>query len=131
MILETSAWMSAAAGEGQGGTLLDRARDRASAFLDALPADDPVLLIQGDANPMVVQGFTTNRTAFRESLDSLQPSWTAANLADAVELAKSVLRLAAASNGAGGLDEPRPDVGGTSTTSRGSRCSSRAPRRTS
>ena len=103
VILETSAWMSAAAAEGQSGTLLDRARDRASAFLDALPADDPVLLIQGDANPMVVQGFTTNRTAFRESLDSLQPSWTAANLADAVELAKSVLRLAAASNGAGGL----------------------------
>ena len=80
VILETSAWMSAAAGEGPGETLLDRARDRASAFLDALPADDPVLLIQGDANPMVVQGFTTNRTAFRESLDSLQPSWTAANL---------------------------------------------------
>ena len=104
VILETSAWMSAAAGEGQSGALLDRARDRASAFLDALPADDPVLLIQGDANPMVVQGFTTDRAAFRESLDSLQPSWTAANLADAVELAKSVLRLAAASNGAGGLE---------------------------
>ena len=104
VILETSAWMSAVAVEGQSGTLLDRARDRASAFLDALPVEDPVLLIQGDANPMVVQGFTTNRTAFRESLDALQPSWTAANLADAVELAKSVLRLATFSDGAGGLE---------------------------
>ena len=100
VILEASAWMSAPAAPGQTGTLLNLARNRASAFLDALPSGDPVLLIQGDANPMVVQGFTTNRTALRESLDSLQPNWTAANLADAIELAKSVLRLAATSSSA-------------------------------
>ena len=47
---------------------------------------------------MVVQGFTTNRSALRESIETLQPNWTAANLADAVELAKSVLRLAATSS---------------------------------
>jgi len=103
VILETSAWMSAPAVAGQPDTLLDLVRTRTSAFLDALPSGDPVLLIQGDANPMVVQGFTTNRTALRESLESLQPNWTAANLADAIELAKSVLRLAATSSGSDDL----------------------------
>ena len=97
VIVETSAWMSASAGQDNGGTLLDLARRRASAFLDALPSGDLVLLIRGDGNPMVVQGFTAKRTELREALDSLEASWTAANIADAFALAKSVLSLASAS----------------------------------
>ena len=103
VIVETSAWMSAPTDEDGGGTLLDLARRRAAAFLDALPADDLVLLIRGDGNPMVVQGFTTNRVELREALDSLQASWTAANVGDALELAKSTLRLKAAHETAGDL----------------------------
>ncbi|MDA1312340.1 MAG: BatA domain-containing protein [Acidobacteria bacterium] len=103
VIVETSAWMSAAADAAGGGTLLDLARRRAVAFLDALPADDLVLLIRGDGNPMVVQGFTANRVELRAAFDSLQASWTAANTGDALELAKSALRLTAAGEAAGDL----------------------------
>ncbi len=102
VIVETSAWMSTPI-ETEGGTLLDLARRRASAFLDALPPDDLVLLIRGDGNPMVVQGFTANRAELRDALDSLQASWTAANTGDAFELAKSALRLTAARETSGDL----------------------------
>lgn len=103
VIVETSAWMSAPASDDAGGTLLDLARRRASAFLDALPPDDLVLLIRGDGNPMVVQGFTANQAELRAALDSLQASWTAANTGDAFELAKSALRLTAAQEASGDL----------------------------
>ena len=51
VLLETSAWMRATADTGGDQTLMDIARDRARAYLRAIPANEPVMLVRADGNP--------------------------------------------------------------------------------
>ncbi len=101
VILETSAWMNAA-GAGNG-TLMDEARQRALAYLRAIPGNEPVMLIRADGLPAPATPFTTDRGALLEAIRDSQPGHTAANLAGALELARSALDLATAAGGSGGL----------------------------
>lgn len=91
VILETSSWMNAATG---GGTLMDTARQRAESYLRAIPSGEPVMLIRADDVPTPANVFTTDRTVLRQAIRESQPGATACNLAAAIDLAKSSLRLA-------------------------------------
>lgn len=101
LILETSAWMNAA-GAGNG-ALIDEARQRALAYLRAIPANEPVMLIRADGLPAPATPFTTDRDALADAIRESQPGHTAANLGGALELARSALDLATTGDGSEGL----------------------------
>lgn len=77
-----------------GGTALDQARQSALAYLDALPAADPVALIRADASPSVVVGFSDDRARMRQAIENFDAGWTALRLDAALELGRSALFLA-------------------------------------
>jgi hypothetical protein len=101
LILETSAWMNAAGAAN--GTLMEEARQRAIAYLRAIPANEPVMLIRADGLPAPATPFTTDRGALLNAVRESQAGHTAANLGGALELARSALDLATAAGGSGGL----------------------------
>jgi hypothetical protein len=92
IILDTSAVMAAASSGGV--TLMDQAKSRALAYLRALPAGDPVLLIEADGAPSVKVAFTDDREKLRDGISSAQPAFTALDLSSAYDLAAGTLRLA-------------------------------------
>jgi hypothetical protein len=104
LILETSAWMNASAGN-NGGALMDEARLRAAAYLRAIPANEPVMLIRADGLPTPATPFTTDRDALLGAVRDSQPGFTAANLGGALELARSALELATSGGSSLGLIE--------------------------
>ncbi len=92
IILDTSAVMAAASDGGI--TLMDQAKSRAIAYLGALPAGDPVLLIEADGAPSVKVAFTEDRDKLRDGISNAQPAFTALDLSSAYDLAAGTLRLA-------------------------------------
>lgn len=112
VILETSAAMGArnrdAVNDGlAAGMLMDVARRRTIAYLRAIPAADPVMLIRCDANPALAVGFTTDREKLRHAIEQSTAGWTAPHLAGALELARSALELAG-EDGSAAESERRP-----------------------
>ena len=97
IVLDTSAWMGAATADGR--HLIDLARQRARAYLDAVPAGEPVMLIRGDANPAPVTPFTTDRRKLEEAVAASEPSWTSIDLNAALETARGALALYAPDGG--------------------------------
>ena len=85
IILDTSAVMAAASDSGV--TLMDQAKSRALAYLRALPAGDPVLLIEADGAPSVKVAFTDDREQLRDGISDAQPTFTALDLSSAYDLA--------------------------------------------
>lgn len=79
---------------GSGAAAMEQARQSALAYLDALPAADPVALIRADAAPSVVVGFTDDRTRLRQAIENFSAGWTALRLDAALELARTSLVLA-------------------------------------
>lgn len=77
-----------------GGPVMEQGRQRALAYLDALPASDLVALIRADASPSVLVGFTDDRPRLRQAIRDFTPGWTALRLDAALELAQSSLYLA-------------------------------------
>ena len=111
VILETSALMraslsagdAAAANSGTGSaTLMDAARQRARAYLRAIPRGDLVMVIHADANPTPATRFTADRAELEQAILEAEAGWTAVHLAGAFELAQSSLRLAVGADGEGG-----------------------------
>lgn len=92
LILDTSVWMAAASEDG-GRTLMELARERARAYLRAIPPDEAVMLVRADGNPAPATAFTTNRAELGQAIEESQPGWTAADLASALELARSAVRI--------------------------------------
>ena len=121
VILETSALMRASHSAGDpatanpatanpaaanpaagGATLMDAARQRARAYLRAIPRGDLVMVIHADANPTPATRFTADRAELEQAILEAEAGWTAVDLAGAFELAQSSLRLAVGADGAGG-----------------------------
>ncbi len=92
IVLDASAVMAASAAGG--GTLMDQAKSRALAYLQALPAGDSVLLIAADGSPAVKVGFTADREKLRAGIADTQPGFTAVDLSSAYDLAAGALRIA-------------------------------------
>lgn len=89
-----------------GATAMDQARQSALAYLNALPAADPVALIRADASPSVVVGFTDDRARLRQAIENFDAGWTALRLDAALELARTSLFLAIGAP----VDGPTPET---------------------
>lgn len=86
VILETSAWMNARVNARQ--TLMDRARERARAYVRALPSSDMVMLVRADALSTPATPFESNRRRLEAAIAESQPSATSLNLEQALEFAR-------------------------------------------
>lgn len=94
-----------------GAAAMDQARQSALAYLDSLPAADPVALIRADASPAVVVGFTDDRARLRQAIENFDAGWTALRLDAALELARTSLFLAIGAP----ADGPAPETLGETT----------------
>jgi Ca-activated chloride channel homolog len=90
LILETSVWMNAQSGDG---TLMERAREGALAYLRAIPAGDPVMLIRADALATPATRFTAAHPELQKAIRESVPGGTPLDLAGALNLARNSLRL--------------------------------------
>jgi hypothetical protein len=94
LILETSAWMAAHIGppaaKSPGRTLMDAARERARAYVRALPARDRVMLVRADALATPATAFEPDRKKLEEAIAASQPGATALNLEQALAFARQI-----------------------------------------
>lgn len=87
LLLETSSWMSAAAG---GRTLMDAARDRALAYIRSLPARDRLMIVRADALATPATVFEPDRGKLEEAVLASQPGSMALNLERALAFARGI-----------------------------------------
>ncbi len=87
LILETSAWMGARADAKQ--TLMDVARTRARAYLNALPRTDEVMLVRADALATPATPFESDRAKLEAAIAGSEASSTSLNLDQAFSVAKT------------------------------------------
>ncbi len=89
IILETSAWMGAAApGAGEPGrTLMDTARTRAYAYLKSIPSRDRVMLLRADGLATPATAFESDHALVRQAIADSRAGPTALNLEQALQFA--------------------------------------------
>jgi hypothetical protein len=88
LILETSAWMNARSGGNK--TLMDSARDRARAYVRALPSGDQVMLVRADALTTPATAFETNHAKVLAAIAASTPGSTSLNIHQALNFARQV-----------------------------------------
>jgi hypothetical protein len=87
LIVETSAWM---ASRSANRTLMDIARQRARAYLNAVPARDRVMLVRADGMTTPATGFEPDRRKVEAAILASQPGSTALNLDQALAFARHI-----------------------------------------
>ena len=90
LILDTSAWMGARTRQG---ILLDQAKAAALAYLDRLPAGDPVMLVRADALATPVTPFEARHKVVADAIRQSQPSASALGLQQALDFASNAQHL--------------------------------------
>lgn len=90
LILDTSAWMGARTRQG---ILLDQAKAAALAYLDRVPAADPVMLVRADALATPVTPFEARHQVVADAIRKSQPSASALGLQQALDFAVNAQRL--------------------------------------
>lgn len=90
LILDTSAWMSARAGQIR---LIDRARQAADSYVNALPAADRVMVVRADVLATPALLFESNRKKIHQAIDQSQPSAAPLNLQQALDFARQAQNL--------------------------------------
>lgn len=94
LLVETSAWMGTRTGPSAAAPLLmDEARARAEAFVEALPSSDRVMVVRADALATPVTGFETRRDRIAQALAGLRPGATGLNLDQSISFARQVQTL--------------------------------------
>ena len=88
LILDTSAWMAAGTGRGDHRTLMDEARDKARAYVKALPASDRLMLVRADALTTPATSFESDRAKLERAIAQSAPDATALNLDQALAFAQ-------------------------------------------
>lgn len=91
LILDASSAMRYQSSDGS--IRMDEAKRLAEQYLAALPAGDPVQLIRAAGVAEPTTALTADRQALRQAIAETEPGWTALDLAPALELATSSLRL--------------------------------------
>ncbi len=100
LVLDTSAWMGAAAPHGNNNeTLMDVARRSALAWLRAVPADDRVVVIRADGLATPATAWETDRRVLARAILESQPGATLLNISQSLGFAR---RLQLAGGGAPG-----------------------------
>src|SRR6202167_1553033 len=87
LILDTSAWMAARTSTR---TLMDLARERARAYVRAVPARDRIMLVRADALTTPATAFEPDRRKLAEAIADSQPGATALNLDQALAFARQI-----------------------------------------
>src|SRR5579863_9069058 len=97
VILDTSAWMSAASASSRAAhrTLMDDARERARAYVKLAPASDRIMLVRADAMATPVTAFESDRTKLQQAIAQSMPSATALYLDQAIAFARQAQVLGA------------------------------------
>jgi hypothetical protein len=90
LVLDTSAWMGAAAPNRNGATLMDLAKANALGWLRAVPTSDRVLLIRADALATPSTPWELDRRATGKAIMESQPGPTALNLSQSLEFARQL-----------------------------------------
>jgi hypothetical protein len=87
LILDTSAWMAARTSTG---TLMDLARNRARAYVRAVPARDRIMLVRADALTTPATAFEPDRQKLEDAIAASRPGATALNLDQALAFARQI-----------------------------------------
>ncbi|HUD99057.1 MAG TPA: VWA domain-containing protein [Bryobacteraceae bacterium] len=87
LILDTSAWMAARTSNR---TLMSLARDRARAYVRAVPARDRIMLVRADALTTPATAFEPDRKKLAQAIAESQPGATALNLDQALAFARQI-----------------------------------------
>ena len=96
LILDTSAWMSAAAGRTRPPrTLMDEAREKARAYVKATPASDRLMIVRADALATPATAFESDRAKLEQAISQSTPGATALNLDQAIAMARQAQALGA------------------------------------
>jgi hypothetical protein len=90
LLLDTSSWMSAREGNR---TLLDQAKAKAKAYVQALPAADRVMVVRADGLPAPATGMADDRGAIERAIDQSRPGAAALDLQQAFSFAEQVRKL--------------------------------------
>jgi hypothetical protein len=88
LILETSAWMNARSGPRK--TLMDSARDRAKAYVNALPSSDQVMLVRADSLATPATAFESNHAKVLAAITATVPGSTSLNVHQALNFARQM-----------------------------------------
>jgi von Willebrand factor type A domain/Aerotolerance regulator N-terminal len=88
LILETSAWMNARSGGSK--TLMDSARDRAKAYVNALPSSDQVMLVRADSLATPATAFESNHAKVLAAITATVPGSTSLNVHQALNFARQM-----------------------------------------
>ena len=90
LILDTSAWMAARTSTHTVRTLMDIARDRARAYVRAVPPRDRIMLVRADALTTPATAFEPDRKKVEQAIADSQPGATALNLDQALAFARQI-----------------------------------------
>jgi hypothetical protein len=90
VVLDTSAWMGAVTAQG---TVLDQAKTRALAYIQALPRRDRVMLVRADALATPATAFEIDRGVTEAALQASQASASSLNLSLAFDFAERAQAL--------------------------------------
>ncbi|MDE3195424.1 MAG: VWA domain-containing protein, partial [Acidobacteriota bacterium] len=99
LILDTSAWMSAALPNHPGSTLMDQARANALGWLRAVPSADRVLLVRADGLATPATAWETDHRRIARAILDSQPGSTALNLTQNLEFAREMQRQSGSTSG--------------------------------
>ncbi len=93
LLLDTSSWMEARSPASADRTLMDDARDRAVAYVNALPASDEVMLVHADALASPATAFVASRQQLMQAIADAHPEATALRLRPVLAFAQKVQQL--------------------------------------
>lgn len=99
LIIDSSAWMRAAAPGRPNATLMDMARANAISWLRAVPASDRVLLVRADALATPATAWETNHVKVARAILETRPGATAINLAQSLEFARQLQKQSGSAGG--------------------------------
>jgi hypothetical protein len=103
LVLDTSAWMGAAAGRssvsGEATTLMDVVRANALGWLRAVPPSDRVLVVRADGLATPATSWESDRRKVARAILESQPGATALNLSQNLEFARELQRQSGATAG--------------------------------
>ncbi len=96
LILDTSAWMAARSRAGSNNArLIDRARQAADSYVNALPPADRVMLVRANVLATPVLLFESDRKKIHLAIDQTQPSAAPLNLQQALDFAAQAQKVQA------------------------------------
>ena len=99
LVLDTAAWMGAAAPGRPGETLMDAAHASAMAWVRAVPADDRILVVRADGLATPATGWETDRRIVARAVLESQPGATVLNISQSLDFARRLQKASGAGAG--------------------------------